>query len=270
MNNKYSLINTKNYNYKSWVEKYKDYKVDLKKIYINNEWKEFFDYLFKTEQFKKLESQLSYFLKKTEGQIKIYPLPDLVFFSLNTTPLSEIKVVILGQDPYHQNEIHNNNIIPQAMGMSFSVPVGFSTPSSLKNIYKNLYKYKHTNKIPTHGNLESWAYQGCLMLNTTLTVQHGCPNSHSKYWEFITDSLIKYISNKTNNVIFVLWGNPALKKKSMIDESKHKVIVSSHPSGLSCHKTLGIHKAFNDKDHFGIINNYLKNKNKKEIIWKIV
>ena len=205
----------------------------------------------------------------TDGKIKIYPYPNLLFNAFILTPLSNVKVVILGQDPYHCNEIHHDKIIPQAMGLSFSVPKGMKIPSSLQNIYKNLLKYKHIEIKPNHGNLSFWAYQGCLMLNTSLTVQHSYPNSHSKYWLPFTDKIIKYISNKLNNIVFVLWGNPALNKLNLIDQNKHKIIISSHPSGLSYNKKLKNYDSFENTDHFGEINKYLKEKNKKQIIWQV-
>ncbi len=270
MDNRYKLISVDNYEYDSWLEKFPNYKVNLKNLYIHPDWNDFFKSTFKDERFERIENHLSHCLKVTDGKIKIYPYPDLVFSALNATPLDSIKVVILGQDPYHKNESHTNIIIPQAMGMSFSVPVGIKIPSSLRNIYKNMVNFNHQIEMPSHGNLESWAYQGVLMLNTAFTVQHGCPNSHHKYWNWLTDNLIKYISKHTNNTIFVLWGRPAYEKSKFIDQKKHKIIISSHPSGYSCHNKMGNHSAFNDQDHFRLINKYLKKTKKDEIFWHII
>lgn len=263
-----SQISISNYQYKTWKEKYPDHEVNLKKLHIDSQWKDFFSNVKKDEQFNKIEEHIKKSLDVTDGKIKIYPYPDLVFSSLNMTPLNEIKVVIIGQDPYHKNECHGSTVIPQAMGLSFSVPVGIKIPSSLNNIYKNMLEYGHLDKMPTHGNLESWAKQGVLLLNTAFTVQHGFPNSHAKYWKWLTDALIGYISDNTDNVVFVLWGRPAYGKSYLIDKKRHKIIVSSHPSGLSCHKTMGDFPSFKETNHFKIINKYLERHGKNKINWK--
>ena len=270
------MLSLKNYPYKTWSEKYKiktktknenGYIVDIQSLEINESWKSFFDSVKDKPYYKKIEEFLTMCLNKTEGKIKIYPYPDLVFNVFNSVPLDNIKVVILGQDPYHQSVEKDDKIIPQAMGLSFSVPVGVKTPSSLVNIYKNALKFNIIKKIPSHGNLTSWVNQGVFLLNTSLTVQHGYPNSHAKKWTPFTDDLIKYISDNTEKLVFVLWGKPALQKLNLIDDKKHKILISSHPSGLSCHKGLGDYDAFMDKNHFGEINEYLKENNKEEIKW---
>ena len=164
-------------------------------------------------------------------------------------------------------EIGNNNInIILATGLSFSVPEGAKIPPSLRNIYRNLIKFGHINEAG-NGNLESWSKQGCLLLNTSLTVTKGKPNCHKKIWKTFTDNLIKYISDNTENVMFVLWGNESLSKQNLIDNTKHNFTISSHPSGLSYDKKMGIYNAFIDTDHFGMVNTYLKSINKKQIKW---
>jgi uracil-DNA glycosylase len=267
--NLYSLTSASNYKYNTWGESFPNNKVDLKKLYIHSDWEDFFDTVKKDKRFQTLEDFLSKCLDVTDNKVKIYPYPDLVFAAFNSTPLKQLKVVIIGQDPYHNSELVNNKLVPQAMGMSFSVPVGIKIPSSLKNIYKNLKEYNHVAKIPTHGNLESWTYQGVFMINTALTVQHGYPNSQAKYWTWMTDLLIKYISDNTFNTVFLLWGRPAYNKVKFIDKQRHKVITSSHPSGLSYAKPMGEHSAFKDQDHFKLVNKYLKSKNKGIIVWDI-
>jgi len=262
-------LNTTTYPYGTWAEKYPDYNVTLKTLPVNASWSEFLEQEYEKEYFKDTEEFLSHCLKHTKGKINIYPYPDLVFNALNTTPLDEVKVVILGQDPYFNNETHNNKAIPQAMGLSFSVPTGMDIPSSLKNIYKNMIANKQLTTPPTHGNLSSWASQGCLLLNTALTVQHGYPDSHKKHWTSFTNSLIKYISDKCENVIFVLWGGSSLSKLGLIDDKKHKILISSHPSGLSYDKPLRTYKSFKESNHFKEINDYLKEKGKTEILWKL-
>jgi len=252
---------------KNWTETFPNYKVCLQNANVHSSWHEIFERIFESEELKKVEDFLSFSLTKTDGKVNMYPYPENVFSAFWYTSLTDLKVVIIGQDPYHNNEQHDDKIIPQAMGMSFSVPNGISIPSSLKNIYKNLLDYEHINEIPDHGNLSFWACQGVLMLNTSLTVQHGYPNSHASKWVSITDSIIQYISDTKSNIIFVLWGSPALKKSTIIDSDKHKIIVSSHPSGLSCYKNLGYHPSFMNRDHFKEINEYLEQNNKQKIMW---
>jgi uracil-DNA glycosylase len=261
------MLSTENYEYETWGKTFPNEKVNLSTLKIHSSWKKLIKDEIDENYFDKLEKFLSKCLKVTKGDIKIYPYPDLVFNAFNTTPFNKIKVVILGQDPYHNNEEHKDEIIPQAMGLSFSIPVGIKVPSSLKNIYKNQLKFKQIKDLPDHGNLILWAKQGCLMLNTSLTVQHGHPNSHSKHWKPFTDTIIKTISDNKENVVFMLWGAPALGKLNLIDTKKHKVIISSHPSGLSCHKPLRTYKCFMDEDHFGKTNKFLIKNKKKPIEW---
>lgn len=201
-----------------------------------------------------------------EKNVSVFPDKENIFRSLTTTKLNDIKVVIIGQDCY----FNKFNGKPEANGLAFSVNKGIPIPSSLNNIYKNMMTNKHFYKYPEHGDLSFWAHQGVLLFNTALTVQEGIKLSHSKYWQNITDKIIKYISDKSNYCIFVLWGGFALGKKKLIDESKHNVLVSSHPSGLSCHLTLNQYSSFMNSDHFGEINKLLKKNNKKEIVWQIV
>jgi len=256
------LLNKNEYKYQTWVEKFPDYKVDFSKVPLVKCWKD----IIEEKKLKYAEDYLSKCLEITNGKIKIYPLPDLTFSALNYTSTENTKVVFWGQDPY----INEFDDVPEAMGTSFSIPVGIKIPSSLKNIYKNLYKYGHFSIMPSHGNLQFWAYQGCLMLNSSLTVQAKCSNSHSKCWIDITDDIMRYISKKCNNIIFVLWGRNACDKLNLIDTDKHKVIISSHPSGFSNSKPMGKYPAFDDVDHFGKINEYLKGFGKKEIVWQII
>lgn len=189
----------------------------------------------------------------------IYPDDDNIFRALNLTPLDKIKVVILGQDPYHTPGL--------ATGLSFSVPADKKIPSSLINIFHNMVRFHHYKQMPKSGCLEHWANQGCLLLNTALTVKDKTPNSHKNIWKPFTDELIKFISNECNNVIFVLWGAYALSKLELIDLNKHQVSISSHPSGLSCMKPLNRYPSFYNTDHFTVINNYLTQNNKLPIIW---
>ena len=157
----------------------------------------------------------------------VYPPSGDVFAALHLTPYADTRVVILGQDPYHGPQ--------QAHGLSFSVRPGVHTPPSLMNIYKELHDDLGL-PIPDHGNLEAWARHGVLLLNTTLTVRAGQAASHQKHgWETFTDHIIEVVSDKPEPVVFVLWGNSARRKRSLIDTTRHIVIESAHPSPLSAH-----------------------------------
>ena len=251
--------------YQTWNEYFSDGIVNLKNINYHYSWKKLFDELFDNPKMKTLEETLSEDM--SEENVKMYPKPKLLFNAFNLTPLHNVKVVIIGQDPYFSDS--------QAMGLSFSVPFGIDIPSSLSNIYKNLMDFNHLKKIPTHGNLEFWAIQGCLLLNSSLTVKDGSSNKncHSKIWKFFTDSVIKYVSDNCDSLVFVMWGRDAYSKINLIDVDKHKVITSSHPSGLSFNKTMGNFQSFESVDHFGKINEYLaefNNGNKdKTILWRL-
>ena len=189
------MISKKKSKCKSWQSYYSDNNINLLNLPIDKSWKHIFLQENIINKIKIINRYLTEIIKKNKD-IQIFPYPELLFSSFNITRFNNVKVVILGQDPYFSSEKINNKVIPQAIGLSFSVPEGCKIPSSLKNIYKNLSKYKHINNIPINGNLTSWAKQGCLLLNTSLTVQEGSKNKngHSKYWKSITDVIIKYLS----------------------------------------------------------------------------
>ncbi|CAL1371766.1 unnamed protein product [Linum trigynum] len=187
--------------------------------------------------------------------VPIYPPQHLVFNALNTTPFDRIKVVIIGQDPYHGPG--------QAMGLSFSVPEGVKIPSSLVNIFKEL-KQDVGCPVPSHGNLEKWAIEGVLLLNAVLTVREHEANSHAKKgWEQFTDAVIKTISQKKEGVIFLLWGNFAQEKSRLIDGTKHHVLKAAHPSGLSAHK------GFFGCRHFSQANKLLEKMGVPQLDWQL-
>jgi len=261
------MLSKENYPYESWAEKFPNNNVNIKSLLTNNEW----NFIFKDNEkdIQRINKYIMHCLKSTDKKVKIYPYPDLIFNAFRNIIFNNIKAVIIGQDPYHNNEMYNGIIIPQAMGLSFSIPMGIKIPSSLQNIFKNQIKFGHISSRPNHGNLINWVNQGCLMLNTSLTVQHGHPNSHAKFWTKITDNIISKISSNCDNIVFVLWGAPALKKLDLIDTNKHKVTISSHPSGLSYNKPLRNYESFMNTDHFGVINKHLKKVNKKLIKWSI-
>jgi uracil-DNA glycosylase len=204
----------------------------------------------------------------------IFPSYKNIFNFTNYSTFEDLRVVILGQDPYHglYYDVNNKAYYPQATGLAFSVPKNCSNlPPSLTNIYNNLMKFDHIAWKPTHGCLEYWAYQGVLLLNTSLTVEKSKPNSHQAIWSMFTDELISSISEKHPELIFVLWGSNALSKMNHIkNKDKHHFIISSHPSPLSVHSKIKNYDPFYETDHFGKINKILMNKNKDNCIdWQI-
>lgn len=199
--------------------------------------------------------QLEAFLEMEYRESTIYPKREDIFNSLSFTPYDEVKVVILGQDPYHGPN--------QAHGLSFSVKPEVKIPPSLKNIYKELHDDLGC-PIPNYGYLKSWADQGVLLLNTVLTVRAGQANSHrGKGWEVFTDKVIKMLNDRDKPVIFVLWGNPAQKKLAFINQEKHGIILSTHPSPLSAHR------GFLGSRPFSTINRMLENRGDTPINWCI-
>jgi len=187
-------------------------------------WEDCFYQIYKLKEFKNLQTFLDDEVEKYVPELNIFPPPNLLYNSFNKCDFGNLKVCILGQDPYHS--------YGQAMGLSFSVPFKCKIPPSLKNIYKEL-KNDINMETPNHGDLTTWATQGVLLLNTSLTVREHCANSHSKYWKKITDTIIKYISDNKKNVIFMLWGRHARLKSYLIDINKHTILECGHPSPLS-------------------------------------
>ena len=187
---------------------------------IEASWKEALNKEFQREYFITLKS----FLQQEKKQYAIYPPGPTIFSAFNHTPIEKVKVVILGQDPYHGPG--------QAHGLCFSVPQGVTTPPSLVNIFKEL-KTELGIPIPNHGNLEKWADQGVLLLNATLTVRANQAGSHQKKgWELFTDQVIRELSCKRTGLVFLLWGNYAKAKEALIDTTKHYVLKAAHPSPL--------------------------------------
>ncbi len=213
--------------------------------------------LLKDEFEKPYMVQLREFLKteKAAGHF-IYPNNADIFNAFAKTPFHHLKVVILGQDPYHGAH--------QAHGLSFSVQKGIAIPPSLKNIYKELTTDIPEFMTPNHGNLSEWAEQGVLLLNATLTVQASMPGSHQKRgWETFTDEVIKTISNKSQGIVFILWGNFAQAKSVLIDEKKHFIIKSPHPSPFSAYN------GFFGSKPFSKTNELLLKQGKEPINWQI-
>lgn len=195
------------------------------------------------------------FLDREYENKQIYPPRGKIFNALKTTPFGDIKVVILGQDPYHG--------YGQAHGLCFSVNKGVALPPSLKNIYKEMEEDLGIVQ-PKHGYLQSWAAQGVLMLNTVLTVEEGKPNSHAKLgWQTFTDEIIKLVNTQEKPIVFLLWGRNAINKAKFINQNKHLVLTSVHPSPLSAYG------GFFGCKHFSKCNEFLIKNGIKPIEWKL-
>ena len=211
----------------------------------------------RTEFTKPYFCQLKLFLEKEKAaKMTIFPKESDIYSWSRLTPADRVKVVLLGQDPYHN--------VGQAQGLCFSVPYGVPPPPSLVNIYKELEGDLGPEHfiIPKHGCLECWAYQGVLLLNATLTVRAHQAASHANHgWETFTDAVIEYLNNEHENLVFLLWGSYAQKKGSRINRKKHLVLTSAHPSPLSASK------GFFENHHFTEANKYLEKHGKLPINW---
>ena len=201
-------------------------------------------------------NELRTFLQSEYKSKTIFPPAQLIFQAFDKTPFDQIKVGILGQDPYHRQG--------QAHGLAFSVQEHVEIPPSLRNIYLAIKNDYPDFVIPPHGNLSYWAEQGILLLNTVLTVREGQAGSHhGRGWEQFTDSIIKTISERREKIIFLLWGSPARRKEALIDRKKHYVLTSVHPSPLSAYR------GFLDCHHFIETNRLLIENGRKAIDWQI-
>lgn len=215
-------------------------------------WTVFFNKEINKKKLIEIDEYLEEEKHKYSGELRIFPKEDLRYLAFDLCPFEDIKVCILGQDPYHQEG--------QAMGLCFSVPVDIKIPPSLVNIFKELYQDLGIQKID--GDLTSWAKQGVLLLNSSLSVRESCANSHSKLWKDFTDNAIKYISDEREGIIFILWGTNAKSKKKFIDDNKHYILESNHPSPLSANRG-----GFFGCKHFSKCNEILLRNNKTQIEW---
>lgn len=216
--------------------------------HIPNDWRDALQPELQSESWQQLQT----FLEDEYQQQTVFPPKEDLFTALKLTALADVKVVILGQDPYHDDG--------QAHGLSFSVRRGIKIPPSLRNIFKELAEDVDL-PIPTHGCLEAWARQGVLLLNTVLSVRAHDANSHRKQgWEQFTDGVIRAVNGRPA-VVFVLWGNPAQKKAAIIDESRHLVLKSAHPSPLSARR------GFIGSHPFSRINDWLQKQGSQPIDW---
>src|SRR5690606_29820661 len=209
------------------------------KVKIEESWYRVLQEEFDKQYFRQIVNQLK--SEKAAGKI-IYPPGPLLFNAFEKTPFDKVKVVILGQDPYHNPG--------QAMGLCFSVPKGIKTPASLVNIYKEL-KSDMGCEIPSHGDLSSWAEQGVFLLNAMLSVEQNLAGSHKNYgWQDFTDRVINIVSEQKSGLVFLLWSNFARNKRVLIDSNKHLILESAHPSPLAGN-------AFQRNRHFSRTNEYL-------------
>ena len=219
-------------------------------VKLDDSWKNHLNHHINSEQFRNLVD----FVKAEYQDNVCYPKGSLIFSALNNCVFDKVKLVILGQDPYH-----NPN---QANGLAFSVPENITHPPSLVNIFKEIQHDLNTG-YPVSGDLMNWVNQGVLLLNSTLTVRKNSPGSHqNKGWEDFTDEIINMISLKKKNIVFLLWGNYAKKKSKLIDQNKHLILRSGHPSPLSANRGYW----FGNK-HFSKANQYFKENNIVEIKW---
>jgi len=231
--------------------------------------------LFEEIDYKIFKETEELYLKEKNNKNKIiFPKYEDILNFTKYCLYDDVQVVIIGQDCYHGEYYYNNKYNPQATGLAFSVPNNCKIPPSLNNIYENLLKHNNIYKKPKSGNLEYWAYQGVILLNTSLSVEKGKPNSHQHIWSKFTDELIKIISKNKNNIIFVMWGANAYSKYKIIENKEnHRFIISSHPSPFSVYNKLGIYNSFMDTNTFGLINKYLQelyNEKNIKIDWQII
>ncbi|EAI1056030.1 uracil-DNA glycosylase [Campylobacter coli] len=225
--------------------------INIEDIKINDDWKEFLKEEFNKNYFLEIKKR---YIQALNNNAIIYPPANLTFNAFNLTPLDKLKIVLLGQDPYHQPN--------QAMGLSFSVPYGMKIPPSLLNIYKEL-KTDLSIEPSKSGDLSSWAKQGILLLNSILSVEAGKPASHSSWgWQEFSDAVISKLSLEKSGLIFMLWGNYAKSKKALIDTNKHFILEAAHPSPLARTGFLGC-------KHFSKANEILRNLGKNPINWQL-
>ncbi len=211
------------------------------------------EYLESKEYLQKTDEIIRFIKGQHNSGVEIYPDFDNIFKAFELCTFDKLKVVIIGQDPYHGEG--------QAHGLAFSVPEGIDMPPSLKNIFKELAEDLNT-PMPLNGNLERWAKQGVLLMNSVLTVKKDQAGSHRNIgWEKITDQIIYTISTKKNNMVFILWGNYAKEKEQLINKENHLILTAAHPSPLSAYK------GFFGCRHFSKTNAYLRSKEIGEIVW---
>ena len=232
-------------------------------IKINkNSWSDLFEKDIIKEKINYINQELEKELELLDNIIDIFPKPDKILNCFDLCSLEDVKVILVGQDPYINKFDINGVVTPQAMGLSFSVPKGINIPPSLKNIYKELKDDLNIENL--HGDLTKWNKQGVLLLNRSLTVRQGQSNSHKKMWNGFMEKVVEYINENKKNCVFILWGNDAKKLKKLINNDKHLILEGTHPSPLGANKG-----GFFGGKYFSKTNKYLKIHKKKIINWKL-
>jgi len=276
----YLIPNANNYHYKTWRDAFPDKVVSLRSLMFNPGWNDFFDGIKYKPYYNQMEKILSSYLDRDDV---ILPHAELVFNAFNVLSPKDIRVIIIGQDPYPGANRIKDKLIPQAIGFSFSTLKNYPKPESLNNIYQNLLQFNHIDKIPDTGCLSGWVAQGCFMINAALTTFYSKKNVHRDLWKSFTNDLISYLNLRCENLVFLVWGKDAHYICKYVDPRRHQLITSSHPSPLAFHKgfngfSYGVLKnesdrkeqaypAFRYTDHFGRANTYLKSVGKRAILW---
>lgn len=220
-------------------------------VRIDPQWREALAAEFEKPYFKTLTERVR--AEYADPALRIYPPARDIFAAFDASPFEDTKVVIIGQDPYHGPG--------QANGLCFSVNPGVDMPPSLRNIFREVHDDTGA-PFPTNGDLSRWAHQGVLLLNSSLTVREHQPNSHAGFgWDILTDAAVRALSDKRENLVFILWGSFAIRKGDSIDRSRHLVLTSPHPSPLSAHR------GFFGNHHFSKANEYLMAHGKTPVIW---
>ena len=232
-------------------------------IKINkNSWSALFENNIIKEKIDNINQELEKELELLDNIIDIFPKPDKILNCFDLCDVEDVKVILVGQDPYINKFDINGIVTPQAMGLSFSVPKGIKIPPSLKNIYKELKDDLNIENL--HGDLTNWNKQGVLLLNRSLTVREGKSNSHKKMWNGFMEKVVEYINENKSNCVFILWGNDAKKLKKLINNDKHLILEGTHPSPLGANKG-----GFFGGKYFSKTNEYLKIHKKKVINWNL-
>lgn len=258
------MISTKNYPTETW----EDFLDNDKSIHllVNNMlpcWRRIFEKIMTPDRVENIEDTIrSSIKKKFIDGIDVFPYPDLLFHPFNMIDTEHVRVVIIGMDPYPS--LDKKTSCPCAMGMSFSSPSGTAIPASLANIYKNMEFFGHHELVSDSPNLEHMFYYGYLFMNASFTVEKGKPGSHSRAWKIITKELVEYMSDHMDDLIFVLWGSDAKKMSLFIDQDKHHIISSGHPSPSALNFQSDATDRFDKIDHFSLIKKIIRQIDQKK------
>lgn len=279
----YLVPDSKRYRFKDWDECFPDGQVKLWSLIFRPSWYPFFESISKKPYFATIEKMLTEAI--SDKKAVVVPRAELVFNVFNTMSPEDIKVVVMGQDPYPGGEVIKGRIIPHATGLAFSGPHHMGVPRSCNNVFANLRNYGHIKKAPESGCLSGWVTQGCFLFNTSLTTLYGQSKAHQKSWTLFTEDLIDYLATKLDHLVFLVWGASANGNCKKIDPKKHCLITSSHPSPYSVDNEVRgyvygpcanerqrptiTYPSFSTVDHFGRANQYLEQIGKTPIFWDL-